>query len=220
LACANKLSDVEPRGKIVRRRLDPEERRAEILSAARRAFASRPYDEVQLEDIARNADASRALINHYFGDKRGLFLAYARGVVARSPAVVRTDLDLGVEDMVAANTDAWLDAVAANPETALLFLGGGPLGRDPELDALQDELRDRMARRVLRNHLGTDDLPPAAVATMRAATGLVERAARDWLTGRGMTRAQTRALIVESILAVVRHVLPAVLAADRDGPSA
>jgi hypothetical protein len=127
---------------------------------------------------------------------------------------VRADLDLSVEDMVAANTDAWLDLVEANRETSLMFLGAGPTGRDPELEALQDELRDRMADRILTNHLGTTDIPPAAHLTMRAATGLMERAVRDWATRKAATRDQTHTIIVHSILAVVRHVLPAVLETD------
>jgi len=197
-----------------RRRLDPEARRREILDAARGAFASRPYADVSIETVARDAGASRALVGHYFGDKRGLFLAVARDVVARTPAVVRTDLGLGVEEMVAANTDAWLDLLERSRETAMIFLGAGPFGGDPQLEALQDELRDAIAERILVNHLGTTDLPPAARLTMRAATGMMERAIGDWLTGKGPTRAQTHAIVAQTILATVRHVLPAVLALD------
>jgi AcrR family transcriptional regulator len=203
----------------MRRRLDPDVRRREILRTATREFATHPYDDVHIDAIARRADASRALINHYFGDKRGLFLAVAREIVARTPSVIRADLELSVEDMVAANTDAWLDLVEANRETYLMFLGAGPIGRDPELEALQDELRDRMADRILANHLRTTDIPPAAHLTMRAATGLMELAVRDWATGKGATRDQTHTIIVQSILAVVRHVLPAVLRTDPKAPT-
>src|SRR5215212_3919805 len=77
----------------MRRRLDPEVRRNEILKAATRAFATRPYDDVHIDAIARDAGASRALINHYFKDKRRLYVAVARKIVARTPSVVRTDLD-------------------------------------------------------------------------------------------------------------------------------
>jgi AcrR family transcriptional regulator len=201
----------------MRRRLEPEVRRAEILKAAMRAFAKQPYDEVHIDAVAREAEASRALVNHYFGDKRGLFLAVAKEIVARTPSTVRTDLDLSVEDIVAANTDAWLDLIETNRETALMFLGAGPIGRDRALEALQDELRDRVVDRILENHLGPGDVPPAARLTMRAATGLMELALRDWAMGRGLTREQTRTLVIEGILAAVRHVVPAVLAAG-DSP--
>jgi AcrR family transcriptional regulator len=196
-----------------RRRLDPEARREEILKAAARAFAARPYDQVHVEAIARDAGASRALVNHYFDDKRGLFLAVAQEMVRRIPAAVRTDLDLDVGAMVDANTTAWLDLVEAGRETFLLFVRSGPLGRDPELEALIDRLRDGLADRMLSNHLGTTEIPPAAHFTMRAALGAIERAVQDWLTGRGGTREQTHALVAGTILAAVRQVLPAVEAA-------
>ncbi|HEU4905230.1 MAG TPA: TetR/AcrR family transcriptional regulator [Solirubrobacterales bacterium] len=198
----------------MRRRLNPDERRKEILQAAARVFSGRPYDEVHVDEIAREAGASRALINHYFGDKRGLFLAVARAIVERFPTTVRTDLtDLGPEAMVEANTAAWLDAVEASRETFLAFARSGPIGGDPELEALQDELRDRLAARVLANHLGSTEIPQPALFAMRATLGMIERAVIDWLAGKA-TRPQTHALIATAILATVRDVLPAVGAAS------
>jgi len=201
----------------MRRRLDPEERRSEILAVAARAFSSSPYDEVHVDAIAREANASRALVNHYFGDKRGLFLAVARSVVDRVPAAVRDDLTGGdPAAMVDANTAAWLDSVEAAKQTFLAFAGAGPIGRDAELEALQDEFRDRVATRMLANHLGTTDFPPAALIAMRATLGLIERAVVDWVTGRGGTRAQTHTLIATAILTTVKEILPAVEAAAGD----
>ena len=199
----------------MRRRLPPEERRQEILHVALRAFSQRSYEDVHVDEVARDAGASRALVNHYFGDKRGLFLAVARAVVDRMPATVRTDLtELSVEEMVDANTAAWLDGIEAGKATFLAFAGNGPIGRDPQLEALQDELRDRVATRMLANHLGSAEPPPAALFTMRATLGMIERAVVDWISGRGGTRAQTHALIKNSILATIREVLPAVVRAE------
>lgn len=193
-----------------RRRLDPGDRKKEILAAAAEAFANRPYDEVHIDAIAREANASRALINHYFRDKRGLFVAVIRRIVEQMPTVVRTDLELDPEEMVAANTSAWLDSVEAGRATFLMFAGGGPLGHDPLVDEAQDELRDRVAERMLANHLQTTEFPAAALATMRAELGLIERAIKDWLSGRN-TREQTQTLIAASILSTVREVLPTMM---------
>ena len=200
----------------MRRRLEPEERRKEILQAAARAFSGRPYDEVHVDEIAREAGASRALLNHYFGDKRGLFIAVARRIVENFPTTVRTDLtDVDPEQMVDANTSAWLDAVEASKQTFLAFAGTGPIGGDPELEALQDKLRDRLATRMLTNHLHTTDIPQAALFTMRATLGMIERAVIDRLAGKA-TRPQTHALIATAILTTIREVMPAVEAAKGD----
>lgn len=199
-----------------RRRLSPDDRKREIVRTAAREFTARPYDEVQVDAIAKRAGASRTLVHHYFGDKRGLFLAVARDIVERTPSVVRPDLELPAEEMVAANTRAWMDLLEANPETATVFLGGGAMNQDPELERLQDELRNRLAERILRNHLGDVEVTPEALLTMRAATGLMQQAARDWLAGRA-DRELAQTLISASILAVVREVLPRVAPATAPG---
>ena len=49
--------------------MDPAERRELILSAARRAFASHPYEEVSLAEVAQEAQASEALVHKYFAGK-------------------------------------------------------------------------------------------------------------------------------------------------------
>jgi AcrR family transcriptional regulator len=204
----------------MRRRLDPDERRQEILRAATRAFAKRPYDEVHIDAIAEEIGVTRTLVNHYFGGKRGLFVAVARRLVDRMPPMGRADFEGSVEEMVAANTSAWLDIVESIPPSFRFFLGGGPLGGDPELQELRDELRDRLARGMLANHLDTDEPPAAAVTAMRAELALIEQATKDWMSGRGGTREETQVLIVESILATVRQVLPAVLAVGTGADSA
>ena len=58
--------------------MDPAERREMILSAARQAFASRPYEEVSLVEVAAEAQASEALVHKYFAGKAGLYAQVLR----------------------------------------------------------------------------------------------------------------------------------------------
>src|SRR5215218_788670 len=62
-------------GRAVRRRLTPDERRAEIVRAADRVLAGRDPAAVTFEEIAAAAGVSRALVYNYFGDKGGLMAA-------------------------------------------------------------------------------------------------------------------------------------------------
>ena len=55
-----------PRRRI---RLDNDERRAQLLGLARRAFAERSYDDVSIDDLAREAKISKGLLYHYFSSK-------------------------------------------------------------------------------------------------------------------------------------------------------
>ena len=61
-----------------RRRLSPEDRRAELLALGAEVFGKRPYDEVRIDEIAERAGVSRALMYHYFPDKRAFFAAVVK----------------------------------------------------------------------------------------------------------------------------------------------
>lgn len=51
------------------------QRRDRILSAARTLFAAKGFQQTSLRAVATDADVDVALISHYFGNKRGLFVA-------------------------------------------------------------------------------------------------------------------------------------------------
>jgi AcrR family transcriptional regulator len=193
----------------------PAARRAEILRAARRVFGRSSYASVAMADVAREAGVSRALVNHYFGSKRDLFIETLRQSAAAAPAAVRTDLALPVEEMVATNTSFWLDYVEANPHMLEAIAGGGPLAGDPDAQAVVAELRDALVGRMLLNHFGGRVVDPRVRLALRAYTGLFDVAVRDWVgTGRA-TRAQVHEVLVQCLLAIVRDAVPRLVAADR-----
>src|SRR5690606_33424180 len=70
-------------GETVRKRtrLESDERRRQILDAARALLATRPYNEVSMADLAEAAGVARGLLHHYFGSKRDLYLAIVRDTV-------------------------------------------------------------------------------------------------------------------------------------------
>ena len=162
-----------------------------------------------MADVASEAGVSRALVNHYFGSKRELFVETLRVVTADAPQLVRTDLDLPVEEMVAANLSSWLDFVEANRHTTLAISGGGQFGSDPDTQDAVSDMRDALVDRMLSNHFGDDaEIPENARLALRAFSGMISVAILDWLdTGRA-TREEVHALLVLSMLAIVREVIP------------
>src|SRR5688572_9275477 len=56
-------------------RLDPGERRDQILDAANTLFAEHSFDEVSVEDIASAAGVTRGLVHHYFGGRKEVYIA-------------------------------------------------------------------------------------------------------------------------------------------------
>ena len=91
--------------------MDPAERRELILSAARRAFASRPYEEVSLVEVAAEAQASEALVHKYFAGKAGLYAEVLRlaadDLTERTRDRVRTSV-LTYLDFIAERSPGWV----------------------------------------------------------------------------------------------------------------
>lgn len=195
-------------------RLAPDERQAQILEAARRVFAALPYAAVSSADIAREAGVTRGLLHHYFGGKREVYIATVRSLQDELAGSIRTDRDLPLEEMVAANASSWLDRIADSRELTTAVLGAAETGHDAEVAALLDETREAVVDRILLNHTGTSDHPEAVRLVIRSWLGLAEAASREWLRHGRATREQVHTLIVHSLLAILRDALPALLAAE------
>jgi AcrR family transcriptional regulator len=198
-----------------RARLEPEQRQAQIVAAARRLFAEHPYAGVSMSDVARAAGVTRALVHHYFQTKRELYGAVVRSLMDEGPEIVRTDLDLPPQQMVAANVDAALAFVAANRQTLFEIMQPGGLEHDPELSAVVEEARERLVDRMILNHTGTLAHPPEVRLLIRAYLGLFQAATREWLDRGRASREATRLLLVHTLLAMVRDALPVLLAGAR-----
>ena len=100
-----------------RLRMDPAERRELILSAASRAFASRPYEEVSLAEIAEEAQASEALVHKYFVGKAGIYAQVLQGAVDELADRTRRADDAlpegsSARDRVRASVLTYLDFIA------------------------------------------------------------------------------------------------------------
>jgi AcrR family transcriptional regulator len=196
-----------------RTRLLPEARRRQILDSARGLFEERGYGAVSMGHVAVAAEVTRGLVHHYFGSKRELYLDVVRELLSEAPTFAPAEPTDSVEDMVRRNAHALLDYLAANRGMLLAIAPSGDLGRDPEVAALADAARETAVDQVIVNHLGSLPGPPEARLVIRAFMGLVETASREWLFHERATRAQVEALVEQSILALMRDALPAVVAA-------
>src|SRR6185369_15791164 len=71
-------------------RLDNDERRAQLLALARKAFSNRAYDDVSIDDLARDAKISKGLLYHYFPTKRDLYVTSLREIADELVAACTT----------------------------------------------------------------------------------------------------------------------------------
>ena len=73
---------------------DPEATRAKILAAATVEFSASGFAGASIDAIAGRSQANRRMIYHYFGSKRGLWLAVLEAAYERA-RVAEMKLDLG-----------------------------------------------------------------------------------------------------------------------------
>ena len=190
-------------------RLEHSERREQILACARRLFSERHYGAVSMSEVASEAGVTRGLLHHYFGSKRDLYIEVVRSMFVLPPGVFAAARAEGdAEAALAQAVDLWLEMVSRNRETWLAVAHG--FGRDPDLEPIVEEARDRIADEVIGLLEPGDpaEASPELRALVRAYAGFVQAATLDWLEGRRLTRTQVSELLARSLLVLYRDVLP------------
>lgn len=192
-------------------RLEADERRAQILAAARRLFGRSGLAGTAMGEIAEEAGVARGLVNHYFGTKRELYLAVVEDLAAELPAMVRSDLrDVPADAMVDANLASWLDSIERNRELWMALLGVETIGTDPEVEAIMAAARDEVIERMAANQAGGGPVSDELRLVLRIFLGAVEAGAREWALRERATREQVHVILRETVLQMVATVLPQV----------
>jgi len=141
-----------------RRRLSPDDRRAELLALGAEVFGKRPYDEVRIDEIAERAGVSRALMYHYFPDKRAFFAAVVKGQADRLFETTNTPPTPGQNlfEEVRGGVLAYMQYHQEHPHAAWAAYVG--LGRsDPVLLGIDDEAKDRQMEHIMTRIVEVDD---------------------------------------------------------------
>lgn len=195
-------------------RMDPDERREQILRVATRLFGERPYREVSISDIAGEAGIARGLLHHYFGSKRDLYLAVVR-LTAQASLDDAPEAVPGSPEAWSSAVDSFLAAVARNPARWLNSVTVGGAEGDDDVAEILDEAREILADQTLRT-IGLQDRSedPVARAFVRAWGGFVQELTIEWV-GRGrIDRDRVRRAMVATLPILVEQVLPLIDADD------
>ncbi|WP_419999099.1 TetR/AcrR family transcriptional regulator [Streptomyces boninensis] len=204
-----------------RRRLDPDARRAEILAVARRLFGTHGYSAVATADIAAEAGAARGLINHYFGDKRQLYLEVVRQMMVVPPSVSERLPATGPEERLAVCVDRWLDVVERNREMWLSAIGPAALGNDPDIDQIMLEADEIATDHILQAALLADveDGRDRLRAMIRAHSAMLKAASREWLVRGTLTRDDLHVMLTRTVIHLLHTVHPAMMKGITHAPS-
>lgn len=204
-AVSNGAAEPAPR----RRRLEPDERRAQILACAIDMFGERPYAAVSTAELAQRAGVARGLINHYFGNKRDLYLAVVHRMVTLPKVddmVVPTGTD---RERVDASVRWLLDTIAEHGNTWVKVTSHEGVGNDPEVQQILDQADDAAAERMLLMVGMADSAHSAQLrALVRAYGGLVKVAGREWIVRGTLRRDEVQALLVDMLMMLVTETMP------------
>lgn len=188
-----------------RHRLDPAERRSQLLDVGARLFAAKPYDEVLMEDIAERAGISRALLYRYFPNKRDLFAAIYQQAADRLLAETELDPAVPAFEQLSAGLDAHIDYFVANRNTVLA--ANRELAGDPVIQAVIDDELAVLRRRLL-DATGLEDGPRDLVsAALMSWLVFVRTLCVDWLTNQTFSRIELRDMCVGALLGALGAVM-------------
>lgn len=190
-------------------RLDNDVRRAQILALGRKAFATRSYDEVSIDDLAAKAKLSKGLFYYYFGSKRDLYIAGLREAADELLAkLVHVPRDLAPRERAIVAVDAYLAHVASQSSGFLALMRGG-IGSDPQISAVLDNVRAAIVAEFLSGGpvgavVRGRPLGPIAI---RGWIGMVEAVSIEWLANQEPSRSAVRNLLVDMLFDLLTRVL-------------
>lgn len=193
-------------------RLGNDQRRAQLLGLARTAFSDRAYDDVSIDDLAREAKISKGLLYHYFPTKRDLYVAGLSEIAGELvEAVTSIPADLAPIERARAGLDAYLDHITRHKPAFVSLMRGG-IGSDPEVAEVIEGVRRRMFDTFLK------DSPFAPVLagdakfeiSVRGWIGFVEFVTIDWCVHPRLSRVELRELLTEVLFQILQVVSPPV----------
>ena len=183
-------------------RLNPEQRRKQILDAANALFAERGYEEVSVEDIASAAGVARGLVHHYFGGRKQVYIALLERLGTVREQQLPPPVGRSARSRLADDVSRWLDWTEQNRTIWLGTLGRSEDIADPDVRRVVTELVSRAVALVAARHADIAEDSPRLRHALECWTGLNRAATRRWLQGEA-----SREATHEVIASTLEHVL-------------
>lgn len=185
-----------------RRRLELDERRAQLLALGLSAFSKNSYDDVSIDALAQSAGVSKGLLYHYFPSKRELYVATVREAAEQLLARIVPEPQLQPLDQLTHGVDAYLSYVQENADAYLSLMQSG-VGRDREVHEIVERTRHQFVELLLAR-AGKSQLNALTRTLVRGWVGMVEAASLDWLEHQSAPRSDLTHLLVRVLLSTLQ----------------
>ncbi|MED7954399.1 TetR/AcrR family transcriptional regulator [Kitasatospora sp. NPDC058406] len=185
------------------RRLPVQQRREQLIEVALELFATRPPEEVGLDDVAEAAGASRPLVYRYFaGGKQQLYEAALRSAAEELTGRFAVPLAGTPTEQLSAVLERYFAFVEEHGAGYSALLRGGSVVETARTSAIVDDVRRAALKRTLR-HLGVREAGPLLTLLVRSWIAVVEGASLSWLDeGRALPVSELREWLVDQFVAM------------------
>jgi AcrR family transcriptional regulator len=192
-------------------RLDIDERRAQLLALAKKSFSGRSYDDVSIDDLAREAKISKGLLYHYFPTKRDLYVAGLTEIADELVAALTSvPENLPPIERVRRSLDAYLGFVSERAQAFVSLMRGG-IGSDPEVASVIEGVR----KQLFDNFLAGSPFAQILIGNakfeiaVKGWIGFCEHVSLDWAANARMPRDELCDMLVKILFEIMRVVAPA-----------
>jgi len=197
-----------------RRRLGPEERRAQLVQLGVDLLKDRPLDQRLVDDVIKAAGISKGLLFHYFSSKRDYQVAVVTAAAGDLLAAIEPDESLDVLDQLRKGIDSYIDYIERNPSAYIAIVRGA--GADEALLEVFEATRDSVVE-LIASKVVVEPSPLLRLA-IRGWIASVEEATFLWLRDRPCSRDVLVDLLFRSALQLLPLVDASLLALVDDQP--
>jgi len=176
-----------------------------LLEVAVARFASRPYNEVPMSDIAERAGVAHGVVFHHFGSKRGLYLEVLREISHRLFELAAPDPTGKPAAQLRDVLHQHFVRMEQNQDLLLGYMRGSvALAADPEAWDVLEAFRVRMVEWMCQI-VDLDPESPALRLTLRTTGDALDQLSVRWLL-------QGRPYPIEDMVEVIVHQVTGSLA--------
>ncbi|MFD4354676.1 TetR/AcrR family transcriptional regulator [Nocardia sp. NPDC058518] len=174
---------------MAERRLTPQQRHDQLLDIGAALFAEKTYEDVLMEEVAERAGVTRALVYHYFSNKRDFYAAIFQRASDQLLASTDVDDDRSFAEMLEAAVDAHIQYFIDN-RRAGRTVNRGALADDPVIQAIIAKELDTVGQRLLDKLEMTGHARTVAAVAVHGWLVFGRTVCVEWIQSQSISRAE------------------------------